>query len=98
MHIPYKLPLQGFTTPASCTTIRVHMEVTDMSIDKNSTISESRFSSEDFRIQLTDPMLYDRLHTLSAEYSVSVEMLVNVAVKRLVEDVDFVRSLRFIEE
>ena len=39
-------------------------------------------------------MLYDRLHTLSAEYSVSVEMLVNVAVKRLVEDVDFVRSLR----
>ena len=94
MHVPYKLPLQGFTTPVSCTTIRVHMEVTDMSIDKNSTISESRFSSEDFRIQLTDPMLYDRLHTLSAEYSVSVEMLVNVAVKRLVEDVDFVRSLR----
>ena len=32
----------------------------------------------------TDPMLYDRLHTLSAEYSLSVEMLVNVAVKRLV--------------
>ena len=52
------------------------------------------FERETFSIQLTDPMLYDRLHTLSAEYSVSVEMLVNVAVKRLVEDVDFVRSLR----
>jgi len=49
---------------------------------------------EDFMIQLTDPMLYDRLHTLSAEYSVSVEALVNVAVKRLIDDVDFVRNLR----
>ena len=65
-----------------------------MNVDKNYIISEGKPSSEDFRIQLTDPMLYDRLHTLSAEYSVSVEMLVNVAVKRLVEDVDFVRSLR----
>lgn len=65
-----------------------------MNIDKSSTISEGRFSLEDFRIQLTDSMIYDRLHTLSAEYSLSVEMLVNVAVKRLVEDVDFVRSLR----
>ncbi len=49
---------------------------------------------ENFMIQLTDPMLYDRLHTLSAEYSVSVETLVNVAVKRLIDDVDFVRNLR----
>ena len=65
-----------------------------MNVDKSSTISEGKPSLEDFRIQLTDSMLYDRLHTLSAEYSLSVEMLVNLAVKRLVEDVDFVRSLR----
>ena len=52
------------------------------------------FEKQPFLVQLTDPMLYDRLHTLSAEYSVSVESLVNVAVKRLVDDVDFVRSLR----
>ena len=52
------------------------------------------FEKETFSVQITDPMLYDRLHTLSAEYSVSVESLVNVAVKRLVDDVDFVRSLR----
>lgn len=51
-------------------------------------------SLESFTVQLTNPMLYDRLHTLSAEYSVSVEMLVNEAVRRLIEDVDFVRSLR----
>ena len=52
------------------------------------------FERETFSVQLTDPMLYDRLHTLSVEYSVSVEVLVNAAVKRLVDDVDFVRSLR----
>ena len=52
------------------------------------------FERETFSVQLTDPMLYDRLHTLSVEYSVSVEQLVNVAVKRLVDDVDFVRGLR----
>ena len=52
------------------------------------------FEKETFSVQLTDPMLYDRLHTLSVEYSVSAELLVNIAVKRLVDDVDFVRSLR----
>ena len=65
-----------------------------MNIDKNCTISEGKSSLEDFRIQITDPMLYDRLHTLSVEYSLPVELLVNVAVKRLVNDVDFVRGLR----
>lgn len=65
-----------------------------MNIDRNCTISEGKTSSENFRIQLTDPMLYDRLHTLSVEYSLPMEVLVNVAVKRLVNDVDFVRGLR----
>ncbi|MBD5154963.1 MAG: hypothetical protein HDT15_07835 [Oscillibacter sp.] len=52
------------------------------------------FEKETFTVQLTDPMLYDRLRTLSAEYDLSVESLVNAAVKRLVDDVDFVRNLR----
>ena len=65
-----------------------------MNVDKNYIISEGKPSSEDFRIQITDPMLYDRLHTLSVEYSLPMELLVNVAVKRLVNDVDFVRGLR----
>lgn len=51
-------------------------------------------SSEQFIVHLTDPMLYDSLHTLSAEYSLSVEFLVCAAVKRLIGDVDFVRRLR----
>ena len=52
------------------------------------------FEKETFTVQLTSPMLYDRLRTLSAEYDLSVESLVNAAVKRLIEDVDFVRGLR----
>lgn len=49
---------------------------------------------ENFVVKLTNPMLYDRLHILATEYSVSVELLVNVAVDRLLEDIDFVRKLR----
>lgn len=51
-------------------------------------------SAENFIVQLGNTMSYDRLRTLSAEYSVSVELLVNMAVKRLLDDVDFVRDLR----
>ena len=47
-----------------------------------------------FTVPLTDPMLYDRLHTLATEYDLPVELLVNVAVKRLLDDVSFVRNLR----
>ena len=55
---------------------------------------KSREAEENFTVQLTNPMLYDRLNILSAEYSVSVEYLVNEAVNRMISDVDFVRSLR----
>lgn len=52
------------------------------------------FERETFTVQLTDPMLYDRLRTLSVEYDLSVEYLVNMAVRRLMDDVEFVRNLR----
>ena len=52
------------------------------------------FEGKQFTVQLTNPMLYDRLHTLAMEYDLPVELLVNVAVKRLLDDVDFVRGLR----
>ena len=45
-------------------------------------------------IQLEEPMLFDRLHTLSAEYSVSMDLLVNLAIKRLIDDIDLIRNLR----
>jgi len=50
--------------------------------------------TEKITVHLTNPMLYDKLHTLSTEYSISVELLVNLAVKRLLDDVDFLRDLR----
>lgn len=40
------------------------------------------------------PILYDRLYTLATEYDLTVAQLVNAAVKRLLDDVDFVRNLR----
>lgn len=57
-------------------------------------ISLGNDTTEKFIVQLTDPMLYDRIRTLSAEYSVSEEFLVNAAVNRMINDIDFVRSLR----
>lgn len=45
-------------------------------------------------IQFGNSMLYDRLYTLSAEYSVSVDLLISLAVKRLLDDVEVVRDLR----
>ena len=47
-----------------------------------------------FAVYLTNGLLYGRLHTLAAEYSLPVEQLADLAVKRLIDDVDLVRSLR----
>lgn len=65
-----------------------------MVMKNNGSINARVKEQKRFTIQLTNPMLYDKLHTLSAEYSVSVEALVNHAVARLIDDIDFVRSLR----
>ena len=62
--------------------------------ERKSINEESTISMEKFTVQVTNPMLYDRLHTLSIEYSVSMEQLINVAVNRLISDIDFVRGLR----
>ena len=56
--------------------------------------NENDSPMEDFTVRLASPMLYDRLHILSAEYSVPVEFLANLAIKRLLDDVNFVRNLR----
>lgn len=51
-------------------------------------------SLEKITVQLKDPMIYDRLYIRAAEYSLSVEMLINIAIKRFVSDIDFVRNIR----
>lgn len=45
-------------------------------------------------IQLIDPMLYDRLHTLSVEYGLSADLIISLAVKRLLDDVEVIRDMR----
>ena len=47
-----------------------------------------------FAVYLTSGLLYDRLHELAAEYSLPVEQLADLAVERLIRDVEFVRGLR----
>ena len=65
-----------------------------MTIDDRETKDDIGRFKEDFSIRITEAMLYDRLHTLSNEYSISVEQIVNIAVRRLLSDIDFVRNLR----
>ena len=55
---------------------------------------EAKRQTAQFAIYLTNGLLYDRLHELAAEYSLPVEELANLAVKRLIRDVEFVRGLR----
>ena len=49
---------------------------------------------EKTKIQLTSPLLHDKLHTLAAEYSTTTDLLINLAVKRLLDDVELLRNLR----
>ena len=49
-------------------------------------------------IKFASQMHYDNLLTLSAEYNLSVESLLDIAVERLIADVEFVRDLRTMEK
>jgi hypothetical protein len=49
---------------------------------------------ETITITLKPAMLRDKLNTLATEYSLPAETLINLAVKRLIDDVETVRDLR----
>jgi len=49
---------------------------------------------EKLTISFSNVLLYDKLHTLSKEYTISTDLLVNLAVKRLLDDVELLRNLR----
>jgi len=49
---------------------------------------------ESFTFRFSSPLLHDRLRTLADEYSASMELLINLAANRLVDDVEFLRKLR----
>ncbi len=50
--------------------------------------------TQDFSLHISNGMLYDELHRYAREYSLPVEKLTELAVKRLVEDMELFRSLR----
>ena len=54
----------------------------------------NRPPKELFAVYLTNGLLYDKLNRLAAEYSLPVEALTELAVKRLVDDVELYRALR----
>ena len=49
---------------------------------------------EEVSIKISNPLLHDKLRTLADEYSVSIEVLVNLAIYRLVNDIETLRKLR----
>ena len=63
--------------------------------DKEYIDSENNIRPKEvFAVYLTDGMLYDKLHRLAAEFSLPVELLADLAVKRLTDDIELVRALR----
>lgn len=51
-------------------------------------------SDKIIKIELENYILYDKLNTLAAEYAIAVDHLVNISIRRLIDDVEFVRELR----
>ncbi len=49
---------------------------------------------KEITISISNQLLFDRLHILALEYSVSPELLIHVALKRLIDDIEFIRNLR----
>lgn len=45
-------------------------------------------------VKFADTMLYDRLNILSEEYSIPQNVLINIALRHLLDDVEFIRNLR----
>ena len=41
-----------------------------------------------------NPIFADRLYELAKEYSVSRDALINIAVRKFIEDIDLLRDLR----
>ncbi|MCL2060757.1 MAG: hypothetical protein FWH01_17160 [Oscillospiraceae bacterium] len=46
------------------------------------------------KITVANLRLYDRIHEIAKEYSVSPELLINLAIKKLLDDIDFWRNMR----
>ena len=63
-------------------------------IPKGGSYLKNEMNGQLYTVYLTNSLLYDRLHTLAAEYALPVEKLTDLAVGRLLRDVELVRGLR----
>ena len=63
-------------------------------IPKGGFYLKNETNGQAYTIYLTSGLLYDKLHTLAAEYALPVEKLAELAVERLLRDVELVRELR----
>jgi hypothetical protein len=45
-------------------------------------------------IHLVKPIIHDKLYTLAAEYNTTIDTLVNLALKRFINDVEVINNLR----
>ena len=46
------------------------------------------------KVEITDYFLHDKLHALAVQYATTTDHLINAAIKRLIDDIEFVRELR----
>jgi len=51
-------------------------------------------SDRTIKVEIEDYIMYDKLNSLVIEYMTTVDRLVNVSIRRLIDDVEFVRELR----
>ena len=51
-------------------------------------------SDKTIKVELEDYLMYDKLGSLAIGYAISIDRLVNHAIRRLVNDVEFVQELR----
>ena len=63
-------------------------------IPKEGPYLKNEMNGQLYTVYLTNSLLYDKLHTLAAEYTLPVEKLTELAVERLLRDVEMVRGLR----
>jgi hypothetical protein len=49
---------------------------------------------EKITIHLVKPIIHDKLYTLAAEYNTTIDTLVNLALKRFINDVEVINNLR----
>ena len=52
------------------------------------------FNDKTVKVEFEDYILLDKLNALAIEYALAVDRLINISIRRLIDDVEFVRGLR----